>query len=895
MVFGLDIGTAAIRVATGTADDPSIESIPAIVLPVDDAALEAADVSPADLAIVERDGTRYVVGADARAVAEAVDEEPEVPFADGLVSPEPFAEPAFDALVERALEATAAETEDDRLSYTTPGSVIGAASASEDHRRAVARVLEGADVEATPIGAGFAVVYDQLGDNNYTGLGVRLGRQSTSVALAYYGVPVLSFTLPRGRDWIVERAAGETGHAKSQVEGVLEGFALDPDAATGGVERALAGGYDAIAEALADAIREEADGSDVRDGIAVPVAVAGSGAIEGVEYLVGGRLDGANLPFSIRGVRLADEPSHSAARGALRAAADDVDGYEAVVWSASSLETGPDRDDAATDGNVPARDADDSERATLSFDEGRLADGTNGGGDDDLANAAIDQLFDRLATRDDEIETVGETVEALRADLEALEDRAATASALEDLESDLETLSDDLADLEEASEAFATGEDLAALEGALVSDLEAAVDALEGSVAAVDDDLAALEETVSAVDESVSTVEETAADERESLASSIEDAEDAIEALDDGLSAVETQGSTLETRLEERTNAVESRFDDVRADLDELETATADDVDALRAAVADLEGRLESTAEVVEGVEDDLESVDGSVESQGDALDRLEETVDDQGTRLEAVSGRFEEQSARISSVSGRLEELDAATASAADLAAIDETVEDVRETVEAVEADVESSRSDLASLESDVERLDGDVSDVDRALEEVNEAVTAVVDDVESLADDAASTADLGALESTVDGLDDDVRSLEEAAGDLEERLAERTATLEESFDDRATTLEEQQDERTSDVESRLDGRLSDVETDLAETRDELETVRRRVDSRADGEDESDGRAGTDLVPSIASGAGGAGVVAGGVTALTGEALIGVGAVVLGVILLAIPFLVAR
>jgi len=75
---------------------------------------------------------------------------------------------------------------------------------------------------------GFAVVYDQLAANNYTGLGICLESQTTSAALAYYGVPAMAVTIAKGREWIVERAAGETGHAPAQVAGVLEEFVLDP-------------------------------------------------------------------------------------------------------------------------------------------------------------------------------------------------------------------------------------------------------------------------------------------------------------------------------------------------------------------------------------------------------------------------------------------------------------------------------------------------------------------------------------------------------------------------------------------------------------------------------------------------------------------------------------------
>jgi len=187
MHYGLDIGPGAIRAATDAGDGPTIDSIPPVVVPVDEGDLEAAGPSGAG-STVRVDGTTHAVGAAARAVADAdvaANTEPESLFAAGV----PATETAVDAptALNALLDDVMGDATDGRLCYTTPGSLVDAAVPTDAHREAVESALADRGVDATPISKGFAVVYDQLAADNYTGLGICLESQTTSAALAYYG------------------------------------------------------------------------------------------------------------------------------------------------------------------------------------------------------------------------------------------------------------------------------------------------------------------------------------------------------------------------------------------------------------------------------------------------------------------------------------------------------------------------------------------------------------------------------------------------------------------------------------------------------------------------------------------------------------------------------------
>ena len=68
------------------------------------------------------------------------------------------------------------------------------------------------------------------------------------------------------------------------------------------------------------------DEEDVEEGLDVPVVVTGGTSMpEGFEKLFERHLEDADIPFSISGVRHADEPMYSVARGGLVAARSDED------------------------------------------------------------------------------------------------------------------------------------------------------------------------------------------------------------------------------------------------------------------------------------------------------------------------------------------------------------------------------------------------------------------------------------------------------------------------------------------------------------------------------------------------------------------------------------------
>ncbi|WP_255166927.1 hypothetical protein [Natrononativus amylolyticus] len=653
MNYGLDITSDGVRLARTVADgaDLEVSRAPAVACPLESIA-EVPPVALGERCSIERDGTTYVLGEDAERVADATGAALEPLFVDGVPAGE-HVEPALSALV-GGLLADAGALEGaigGRLCYTTPGRIVDGTESTIRGDRREGGALPGdfasaAGLEPAPITAGFAVVYDQLAADKHTGLGICIGEQLTSVSLSYYGVPALAFSLPKGREWLIAAAADDTGSDPVAVAAALEAFTLDPDAATGEIESALAGAFDALAVELATAIADRADESDLQSGLAVPVAVAGSGAVEGVEYLLGGRFDGSPLPISIRGVRLAEEPAECAARGALAAATDGIDGLEAVTWSAPEA--------APTAGE------------TLTFSEPSADDPTASDGSA-IADDAIDQLFDRLANRDAEIEAVAAEVETLSEALESVDKRAATA---------VDALGDDLEGV-----------------SAAVADLETSLEATRDDLTATGDALAELRDTHERLAEESATAAECAR-----LDAALADLEDRLDAavtrVDRVSDRLEEHSTEAETRVAELAGHVES----LSADVESLSAETDDGIAHLTATFSETESALEGR-------------VDSAVADLESSLSTLETAIGDVDDRLDTTRSELEREiDDRLETEPVDPERVDRLESRVADLTEIGPRCGTLEERLEALEVgadrDASRARDDLVDLRADLEAV---------------------------------------------------------------------------------------------------------------------------------------------------------------------------------------------
>ncbi len=883
MNYGLDIGPTAVRVARETPDGPVVDTEPPLVVACSSAGLEPHSSTP--VSTVDVDGTTYAVGTDVRTVAAETGRKPQSLIVDGTLSSEPYVAPALEALVASLTggsddggdagagtatddDADTATDADHSLCYTTPERRFGETGANE-YGRIVESVAAALDFEPIAVNKGFAVVYDQLADEKGTGLGICLEPQTTSLSLAYYGVPVLSGSLELGTEWIIDRAAEQSGADRASVADALEEFTLDPETVSSEIDRALAAAADELAGAVVDAIAEYGEESALDRGVPVPVAVGGEGVIDGIEHLLGARIDGAPLGLSIRGVRIADQAALSPARGALAAANDGVRSEETLVPAAD-----PEAEDGRLDGDElsfsePASDAEDE----LTFSDAGLDSFAEELGDVDLEAGDIPAGSSELNALETRLEGIEAGLKAFDpGDIEANTDRLTRAATQRtQLESAVESIKDSLevttAKVETLRETSATER------GALEDRLEGvgtALERLEGDVDGLGTELAAVEQSaeaeltaVNAAVESVQTDLEDVTTTTEGLRAEQESLESHVEATDETVTAVQTTVRELESTV----TALEAHLEDQQTQLNTL-------ADQLAGVPDDAGERLEQIEHVGASLREEISELQGQVEAgmEPDSESETIRTLESKVSALESTVAALESEQAQESG-----DEPTAPSESAIDTAAL----ETLRERVDAIAADsgedtdleaaVETLNTDLETLRErvDVVAADEDDDGLQAAVETLNSDLETLRERVDAIAADR----DDSDLEAAVDAINTDLKTLR---GRVDEQLSASADVQSQS--------QSQSQAKTNEAISALETNLEQLEAESQQVSEQL----------AELNHDQSGQSASGLLTSLLAGGSGAGIIAGGALVGTGAVMIGAGAIVLGVVLLVLAVVVS-
>ncbi|MFC4245703.1 hypothetical protein ACFOZ7_01580 [Natribaculum luteum] len=326
MAKGLDVGTMNILSAQQDGNDTVFVQQRNSFVEIEYSDMAEQMLSRSEVLHIRKDDKVYVVGDDALNFANIFNKETRRPMSQGILSSdEKSAIPMMKLIIEQVVGEPAYP--DEKLYFSTPADPIDSDLSTLYHQKTIESFLNDMGYDAEPINEGMAVIYSELADNNFTGLGISFGAGMTNVCLSYYAVPVMKFSVARGGDWIDEQAARATGTPVDKVTSIKEDdFELDFTTDVGGVEGALSIYYENLLDYVIENIVTEVDDEDVEEGLDVPVVVTGgTSSPSGFEALFRDHLEDANIPFSISGVSHADEPLYSVARGGLVAARSDED------------------------------------------------------------------------------------------------------------------------------------------------------------------------------------------------------------------------------------------------------------------------------------------------------------------------------------------------------------------------------------------------------------------------------------------------------------------------------------------------------------------------------------------------------------------------------------------
>ena len=263
----------------------------------------------------------FVLGDSSFSLANMFGREVRRPMMDGFLSPrEQDAIPMLRFIIERLLGQRTIENEP--VYFSVPDASIDRDNDTIYHRGVVEGLLRKLGYTPHAINEGHAVVYAELAEQDFTGIGISCGGGMFNVCVAYRTIPAVTFSVSRGGDWIDEHVAKVMGIPKVRATAIKEADVdlLNPKSRE---EEAIVLYYRNLIQYVLQNLRQRfvlaRDVPQFTEPIEVVVA-GGTSLVGGFVEVFAEELQKADLPMPVAGVRRADDALSAVVRGCLIAA-----------------------------------------------------------------------------------------------------------------------------------------------------------------------------------------------------------------------------------------------------------------------------------------------------------------------------------------------------------------------------------------------------------------------------------------------------------------------------------------------------------------------------------------------------------------------------------------------
>jgi len=273
---------------------------------------------------VKVDGIIYVLGDDAFKFASLFHQECLRPMSKGVLNPK---QPVSNLMVSELVKAIAGRSinEDDVLYYCVPAEPIDADYDVEYHKQILHGVFEDLGYKNINVMTeGLAIIYSELADTQYTGIGMSFGAGMCNIVYSFMGMPVFSFSLSRGGDWIDSHAAHHTDETHNVVTTIKERGDFSLYDSTNGIQKAISVYYESLLSYVVEQFKELYERTPKKQlpnvTMEMPIVIAGGtslvvGFVERLRELIGD-----DFPVPISEIRHAQQPLFAVSNGLYQAA-----------------------------------------------------------------------------------------------------------------------------------------------------------------------------------------------------------------------------------------------------------------------------------------------------------------------------------------------------------------------------------------------------------------------------------------------------------------------------------------------------------------------------------------------------------------------------------------------
>ncbi|MBL6988742.1 MAG: hypothetical protein ISR65_03155 [Bacteriovoracaceae bacterium] len=319
-MLGLDIGTSRIiglRI-DGVSEPSSSKDLNAYFrIPYSDLAKQMLIKN--NMKYFKRAESLFIYGFDAESFANMFNAEILRPMETGLLKlGDTMAVPAEKKLIESVIGAP--ETIGESCCFSIPSPVESNESSIVFHEQVLKKYLTGLGYRAQSIFEGTCVVLSELAENNYTGIGISMGAGMCNVSFSFLSVPVMSFGVTKGGDYIDRSVAQIVKEPMNKVRIIKEQSLNLGKVPTNSLENALHVYHEDLIGTLLNVLKQNLQNASNFPQVheEIPIVISGgTSAPKGFKEKFEKVLKTLHLPVNISHVKVASAPHLAVAKGAL--------------------------------------------------------------------------------------------------------------------------------------------------------------------------------------------------------------------------------------------------------------------------------------------------------------------------------------------------------------------------------------------------------------------------------------------------------------------------------------------------------------------------------------------------------------------------------------------------
>jgi len=316
---GIDIGTTHIAVAQNKRNHINLVKQLNAFFTIPESNFTRNILRQNDVTFFEQDGLFYIIGYSAEGFANMFAANTRRPMERGLLSAnEPYAIKVINAIISTLILKP--KNFGETICFGVPGPYIDGTGSVVYHESVIKRLLSSMGYTPVAINEGLAVVMSELADEAFTGIGISMGGGMCNVCLSYISVPVVTFSIQKAGDYIDAMAGISVGESATKMKLIKEGGLDLLKEPRSRITLALHIFYEELIFNLVECLHNVLSSTDRIPKISgpVPVVLSGGTAIpRGVKEKFESALKNVRLPVEISSVRIAEDPLHATAKGAL--------------------------------------------------------------------------------------------------------------------------------------------------------------------------------------------------------------------------------------------------------------------------------------------------------------------------------------------------------------------------------------------------------------------------------------------------------------------------------------------------------------------------------------------------------------------------------------------------